>query len=161
MIMAYPLSIYLLSKYICQIVRYKRKSLCPPFLSHQQLQSPLPSLLPSTITNFPCKLPADLLADVLFQEYEAEEEEGSRSSKEDDPDGQCLGDTHGVDHPSSDFWVGWAETFGHGELVGVGVMDEVVQGDHEDNGDGHTKVTKSTTYLESEESKCMNKFMQW
>lgn len=97
------------------------------------------------------RLAQDKVADVLFQEYEAEEEEGSRSSKEDDPDGQCLGDTHGVDHPSSDFWVGWAETFGHGELVGVGVMDEVVQGDHEDNGDGHTKVTKSTTYTSAEE----------
>lgn len=72
------ITVNILSIY-CNIARYKSHSPCLPPLF------PLQIPLPSTNTILPL---ANLLADVLFQEHEAEEEQGGRSSEEDDPDGQ-------------------------------------------------------------------------
>ncbi|MPC25387.1 hypothetical protein E2C01_018496 [Portunus trituberculatus] len=87
----------------------------------------------------------NLLANVLFQEDKEEQEKRCWSCHEDTPHWKGLSFTKWIDDPSSHFWVGWLDSRRHGQLVSVGVMNQVVQENHKDNGDWDTKVSQGTT----------------
>lgn len=92
--------------------------------------------------------PRYVLANILLQEDEEEKEQRGWSCHEHAPHWEGLGHTEWVDEPASDIRVGGLDSFGHGELVRVCVLDQVVHQHHEDDGDGNTEVTKGTSHLQ-------------
>lgn len=100
----------------------------------------------------------DILADVLLKEDKEEQKQRCRSCQEHAPHGELFGLAEGVDEPATDLRVGRLDAWGHGQLVGVGVLDQVVGQHHAHDGDGDTKITKGTSHLLGEKETCWRLF---
>lgn len=90
---------------------------------------------------------SNILADILLKEDKEKQKKRSWSCQEDAPHREAFSHAKWIDEPPSHIRVGGLDPSRHGELVSVGVLNEVVHHDHQHNGDRNTKVTQGTSHL--------------